>query len=156
MSHDEKVTYTITVNKEAAQEIEQMVNYLNAEAKYEYQEDTLATPEDIIKAGLYKYLTVYNSSKNVKSIAGFLANQDRSYTLKNRFNEVRKQRKLSQAEIQRETGISKSNLSEILKNNHQPSLDNFFKIWFVLKCPPLEEILYLEKINENKYEKDKK
>lgn len=145
MAIDEKVTYTITLNRQASQEIEQMVNYLNTETMYENNEDTLITAEDIIKAGLYKYLTIYNSSKNVKSIAGYLANPDRNFSLKNKFNEVRKQQKMSQAEIQRETGISKSNLSEILKNNHQPSLDNFFKIWFVLGCPPLEEVLYLEK-----------
>ncbi|MGN7299559.1 helix-turn-helix domain-containing protein [Ferdinandcohnia sp. SAFN-114] len=147
MTIEEKVTYTITVNKEASQEIEQLVNYLNVESKYEYNEGNLTTAEDIIKAGLYKYLTIYNATKDIKSIAGYLANPGRDFTLKNRFDEVRKQKKMSQANIQRETGISKSNLSEILKNNHQPSLENFLKIWFVLGCPPLVEVLYLEKNN---------
>ena len=82
MTNEEKVTYTITVNKQAAQEIEQLVNYLNVESKYELNEDSIITSEDIIKAGLYKYLTIYNASKNVKSIAGYLANPGRDFTLK--------------------------------------------------------------------------
>jgi transcriptional regulator with XRE-family HTH domain len=42
------------------------------------------------------------------------------------------------------TNIHAGNISIILSNRSQPSLDYFLRIWIALGCPPLNQCLYRE------------
>ncbi|WP_053434706.1 helix-turn-helix domain-containing protein [Sporosarcina globispora] len=66
------------------------------------------------------------------------------YRLKNRFKEYMDKHGIIPADLAKQTGIGASNISLILKNKNQPSLDYFLRIWMALKCPPLDKILYRE------------
>jgi len=66
------------------------------------------------------------------------------YRLKNRFKEYMDKHGIIPADLVKQTGIGASNISLILKNKNQPSLDYFLRIWMALKCPPLDKILYRE------------
>jgi predicted XRE-type DNA-binding protein len=69
--------------------------------------------------------------------------------LKNRINEILKEKNISQKELSEKTGIDKANLSQYMHNKSQPSLDFFFKIWSAMGYPALTKILYKEDEKSN-------
>lgn len=66
----------------------------------------------------------------------------RPYRLQNNLKEYMDKHGIIPAELSKQTGIGASNISLILKNKNQPSLDYFLRIWMALKCPELSKILY--------------
>lgn len=68
--------------------------------------------------------------------------------LKNKIKDYMERKGIKQKELSTLAQVDESNLSRILNNKSQPSLDNFLRIWTALDCPPLEEILYREIENE--------
>ncbi|MBX6362157.1 MAG: helix-turn-helix transcriptional regulator [Acidobacterium ailaaui] len=66
------------------------------------------------------------------------------YQLKNRFKEIFQNKGLKQVQISKMTGIDRSNISMILANKNQPSLDYFIRLWVAADCPPIHEVLYRE------------
>lgn len=64
------------------------------------------------------------------------------YRLQNTIKEYMDKKGISQQMLADKTGISPSNISLIVKNKNQPSLDYFLRIWIALECPPLNKILY--------------
>ena len=57
-----------------------------------------------------------------------------------------KQKRIKAVEIHRSTGISESNLSQLLNNkNLNMTLDSFLRIWLALDCPPIARLFISRK-----------
>lgn len=133
--------YTIHLNKETTDKL----NELTAATNYLCQDGEKLTPEDIIKGSLAYYLDRFyentvSSAAEMEKVIPLSSN----YPLKNKIGEILDTRPISKLDIAAQLKISKGTLSGIINNRHQPSLDIFVRLWVMLGCPPLHEILYRE------------
>src|SRR3954466_14839633 len=101
------------------------------------------TIERIIKSAIADYLDVMSPIPDQEKLyIKTLLVDDTKYAIKNRFKEIMKQKGIKAVKIHRDTGISESNLSQILNNkNINMTLDSFLRIWFALDCPPIGDCL---------------
>lgn len=108
--------------------------------------------ERVIKDAIASYLDVMSPipEKDILSLKTLIMENrkdDQPYAIKNRFKEIMKQKNIKQVQIHRDTGISESNLSQLLNNkNPTMTLDSFLRIWIALDCPPIADCLYRENI----------
>ena len=70
---------------------------------------------------------------------------DTGNPLRNKLRQYLKKIGMKQTELAAITNIKKGNLSLIVNNHVQPSLEAFFKIWAALQYPPIEELFYRDK-----------
>jgi hypothetical protein len=120
-----------------------VLNYLNENVERE------VTLEEIVKTSLHYYLcrfydNLINEHKNEKVIA--LGNPD----LPLRFNlePFIEEKNMQYTHIAKQLGVSLGTLKGIINNKHMPSVDIFIRLWVLIGCPPLHEILYREKEND--------
>ena len=105
--------------------------------------------ERVIKSAIADYFDVMTPlSEKEKTFIKTLLVDDHKYAIKNQFKEIMRQKRVKAVKIHRDTGISESNLSQILNNkNINMTLDSFLRIWLALDCPPIGDCLYRENIN---------
>ncbi len=136
---------TIYLMPSTIEHLEKISNYLSV------REHRDVSIERIIKAAIADYIDVMSPTSNaeitsLKSLI-FETNQEKPYAIKNRFKEIMKQKGIKAVQIHRDTGISESNLSQLLNNkNLNMTLDSFLRIWIALDCPPIADCLYREYI----------
>ncbi|MGG3890349.1 helix-turn-helix domain-containing protein [Metabacillus fastidiosus] len=134
----------ILLRKETVDKIKTVVNYENYRNQIytELNRDSLNTLEDFITGCVNLFL---NKIESRLELAG-LDDLGKPYRLKNRFREIVKAKGMKQKELAELTKIDAGNISIILSNKSQPSLDYFLRIWITLGCPPIENVLYREEV----------
>lgn len=127
---------TLYLNENLIKDIDNIVFFLNSTEK----EVVKHTFETFIIESVIKQIEDLNSYNEL----GDRFNDLRPYKIKNRFKEIAEMSSLTQKEISKITGINTTTLNLIFQNKHQPSLDNFFKLWVCLGYPPFKDCLYKE------------
>ncbi|KAA9014888.1 helix-turn-helix domain-containing protein [Niallia endozanthoxylica] len=142
---DSRIPVTIYLKPSTVEQLKQISHYL---AVREQQEVPL---ERIIRAAIADYIDMMaplsdTDTTALKSLL-FEPNNEKPYAIKNRFKEIMKQKGIKAVQIHRDTGISESNLSQLLNNkNLNMTLDSFLRIWLALDCPPIADCLYRENL----------
>lgn len=140
--NNENVYFTISVTKETAEQIKTYADFLNKRNKLRKNDFPYITDEDVIKGALYRHFDIiekYYGFKNFRE-----AKIPKNLKIKNRFREIAMKQGYDQSTIVKLTGIDSPNISRIFNNKNQPSIDYFIRIWFVLDCPLIEDIFYVE------------
>lgn len=132
------VPVTIYLKPSTIKKLEDICSYLSIRHNKE------KTLEHLIKDAIADYLAVVTpSTKEEQSYIRTLIVDNKRYAIKNRFKEIMLQKGIKQVKIHQDTGISESNLSQILNNkNLNITLDSFLRIWMALGCPPIADCLY--------------
>jgi DNA-binding XRE family transcriptional regulator len=138
---DEYIKVPIFFNKEVIKEVEQIVNYRNARVMSFEPNKKPTSFEEFVTGCTIRSL---EEIRNQNLLAGY-DDLGKPYRLKNRLKEYVKKRGMLQKDLAAKTGIDEGNISTMLNNKYQPSLDYFLRVWIALGCPPLNEILYREK-----------
>jgi len=144
---DSRIPVTIYLKPSTVERLKKISHYL---AVREQQEVPL---ERIIRAAIADYMDMMAPLSDadttaLKSIL-FEHNNEKPYAIKNRFKEIMKQKGIKAVQIHRDTGISESNLSQLLNNkNLNMTLDSFLRIWLALDCPPIADCLYRENLEK--------
>lgn len=137
----EMVKVELFLYKETVDNIRKIRDYENI--KNEIKDNGRSTTNelsDFITGCVNLYLRKLNGEE---SLAGF-DDLGKPYRLKNRFKAYLKSKGLKQVELAEKTGIDPGNISIILSNRSQPSLDYFLRIWIALGRPPIENVMYRE------------
>lgn len=133
---------TIQITDDTYNKITEVIGVINMRSKTE----TNFTPEDIVKAALYRYLnrlqdkSILEWSEEVVRLLPL----DAEFPMKNRIKVYLKKHGLTQTDLAQRSRIPLSTVSAILNNQHQPSIDIFLRIYYALDCPPLNDLLYRE------------
>lgn len=129
----------LKLKPEIVQEIQDIVNYRKLRYSLiegiEVKEDTV---EEFISGCVIFYI---NQIKEIHDLSN-LNELNNDSQLRNRLDELLKQKNISQRELSEMTGIVPSNINNYVKNRNQPTLDHFLRIWITLDCPPLTWLLY--------------
>lgn len=138
--NDEMISITISLKKETVNKLEKIVNYYNQYTKFNNKKWDYTSMEDIIKGSVIRQIEIIENYNN------FIENDnlEKPFQIKNRFREIMLDQGLKQKDLVNMTGLDKSNISTIISNKNQPSLDNFLRMWIALRCPPIHEVLYRE------------
>lgn len=138
MNDVEKIS--IYLHKETVEKIKKIVMFENLKNEmYPLRSrPTNFEISDFITGCLNKKL---NELENFYQLAG-LDDLGKPYRLKNRFKEILSKKGIKQKELAAITQIDDGNISIILSNRSQPSLDYFLRIWIALGCLPFEKVLY--------------
>ncbi|MMZ58765.1 helix-turn-helix protein [compost metagenome] len=126
---------------------EESVKKLSEVAQYETLQrrirgsDKKITEEDIVKAAIYDYLKKVYNFNQIKDDNDLGS----PYELKNKFKQIMDEDGLKPKDLEMLTGIPAKNLSRILNNKSQPSLDYFVRICVALKKYDMFSVLYKEK-----------
>lgn len=136
----EYIKVPIFLNKEVIKEVEKIVEYRNSRVMAFESNKKPTNIEEFVTGCTIRSLEEIRG-QNV--LAGY-DDLGKPYRLKNRLKEYVKKRGMRQKDLGLQTNIDESNISLILNNKVQPSLDYFLRIWIALNCPPLNEILYRE------------
>jgi DNA-binding Xre family transcriptional regulator len=131
----------VKLREDVIQEIDALIEYGKINLKYTDEIDPPVNSDEFINAAIFYYLQRIEKLK-ILTISGKLHQLNKPYKLRNKFKEIAKQKGIRPIDISELTGIDKANISTILNNKNQPSLDYFVRIWVVLGCPPIEEVLY--------------
>lgn len=129
---------TIELSDESYGEMINLTNWMNEKNKLTGRSIVNNyTIEDFIKG---------SAITNMEQIEKFipLSNQVILSKVKNRFKDIAKERNIRQIDIANTLGMNKSNLSVIFNNKEFPRMDTFFKIWALLRCPPIHRCIYFE------------
>lgn len=136
----ETVKLSINIEKGTFSKIEKLVMYKNLKDQIHHISNNAYSIEDFIIGCVNIQLEWF---KKINELSG-MNDLGKPYKLKNRLKEVLKSRKMAQRDLAELTGIDDGNISIILSNRSQPSLDYFLRIWIALDYPPIEDILYRE------------
>jgi|GEM_PF-1406447 len=128
----------IHLKEDIIKDIELLVIYQNAKTLLFHESKNTHTVEDFVVGCIHHYIERVKDQIDLSGINDL----GKPYRLQNKFKEFMDKKGVSQAMLSERTGIGASNLSLIMKNKNQPSLDYFFRIWIALECPPLDKILY--------------
>lgn len=139
------VPINLQIKEDLIKKAEEVISYKNYQNKIYHSLDEDYTIEHLIVGALANEIERINKFNDLISHTG-LSDLSKPYKLKNTFKILLKQQDIKQIDLATDTGIDKGNLSLILNNKTQPSLDYFLRIWITLGCPPIEEILYREKL----------
>jgi DNA-binding Xre family transcriptional regulator len=131
----------VKLSEDVIQEINALIEYGKTNLRYTDEIDPPVDYDEFINAAIFYYLQRIEKLK-ILTISGKLHQLNKPYKLRNKFKEIAKQKGIRPIDISELTGIDKANISTILNNKNQPSLDYFVRIWVVLGCPPIEEVLY--------------
>ncbi|MCC2357722.1 MULTISPECIES: helix-turn-helix transcriptional regulator [Bacillus cereus group] len=137
--NEKSTSFQIDLSPRILEEVERYVTYQNIRRKLEGSEEEIQV-EDIVKAALIHYLGQLEQAIELNKFKKIAS--DVQFPLKNNIAEIMLKNGMKQAELSRKTGIKSGNMSMIVNNKVQPSMENFLKIWSVLKFPPLHEIFY--------------
>lgn len=131
---------SIFLNDDLYKEVLDIVEYRNKRILVDNENKKVASIEEFVTGSV---IQVLKWIKNEKQSAGF-DDLGKPYRLKNKFKEIAEQKRLRGKDLAELTNIHAGNISIILSNRSQPSLDYFLRIWIALGCPPLNECLYRE------------
>ena len=124
--------------EDVMEEIETIVQYKRLKDLLYSNENNYHTTEEFIVGCVIHYIKTIKHQIDLSGIDDL----GKPYRLQNKFKEYMDKHGIAQSELAKMTGIGESNISLILRNKNQSSLDYFFRIWIALKCPPLNKILY--------------
>jgi DNA-binding Xre family transcriptional regulator len=137
----ELVEIPIYLNKDTVDLIQRIVSLENNKNLiYKPERFSHNSINDFITGCIYTYLKQIQQQDNLTGIEELA----KPFTLKNRFKEIAEKKHLRGKDLVEMTNINAGNISYILSNRNQPSLDYFLRIWIALGCPPLNECLYRE------------
>lgn len=137
--NEKSTSFQIDLSPRILEEVERYVTYQNIRRKLQGSEEEIQV-EDIVKAALIHYLGQLEQAIELNKFKKIAS--DVQFPLKNNIAEIMLKNGMKQAELSRKTGIKSGNMSMIVNNKVQPSMENFLKIWSVLKFPSLHEIFY--------------
>jgi DNA-binding Xre family transcriptional regulator len=129
---------TIFLNDDLYNDILNIVEYRNKRVLIDNENKKATTIEEFVTGSV---IQVLKWIKNEELSAGF-DDLGKPYRLKNNFKQILKQKGWNQKMLSDKASIDPSNISIILANRSQPSLDYFLRIWIALGCPPLTDCLY--------------
>lgn len=128
---------------EEYEKIKATISYRNIRATIDPNTDDFTndwTIVDFIRGCVIYYLDELDKSAKLSGY-GTLG---KPFKIKNRFKEFIEESGMKQKELSEMTGIHRGNISTMLSNQKQPSLDYFLRVWVALGCPPIHEVLYRE------------
>jgi DNA-binding Xre family transcriptional regulator len=135
-----KITIEITLNEDTVSEIDEYIHFGKFKSEF-VTTDIPINHEEFIKSAVNYYLKRLAKFKKLVDET-HMGKLGKTYKLRNKFKEVMKKKRMKAIELSEKTGIDKANISMILNNRNQPSLDYFLRIWVALEYPPLEEVFY--------------
>ena len=138
MKNYKKISFYI--EEDIYNELERIIHYRNSRILALDMGKKFGTVEEFSKGCLNYYL---KQLRTQDSLAG-IDDLGKPFRLKNRFNELMLKRGLRQIDVSSATEIKPSNINKIFKNENQPSLDYFLRLWVFFGCPPLNDVLYRE------------
>jgi DNA-binding Xre family transcriptional regulator len=139
MKNQEYVEINIKLKKSTFQQINDYVSYQNLRNDIKSRNKPIdLNINDFITGCVRAYL---NKLKNGEELAG-LDDLGKPYRLKNNFKEYIDKLGWKQKDLAEKTKIDPGNISIILSNRSQPSLDYFLRIWIAVGCPPMNKVLY--------------
>jgi hypothetical protein len=139
---DEKIKINIHLRKDTVEKINKIVNYKNLKTELiRLNETQIHTMEDFITGCVNYYM---KQLANREEYAG-MDDLGKPYRLKNNFKNLLKSKGWKQKDLADITNIDPANISIILSNRSQPSLDYFLRLWVAFGCPPLNKVLEREK-----------
>jgi DNA-binding Xre family transcriptional regulator len=127
---------------------EELVNKVSAYVGIENQKNSLWRQErrnyiqetDFIAGIIIDFFDEIESN----SVSSGFDDLGKPFRLQNNFKEIALKKGMTQKQVADLTNIDPGNISRIWKNQSQPSLDYFLRIWICLNCPPLNKCLYRE------------
>jgi DNA-binding Xre family transcriptional regulator len=128
---------TIFLNDEIYNEILRIVEYRNKRVIVDNEDKKATTIEEFVTGSV---IQVLKWLKAEEVSAGF-DDLGKPYRLRNHFKEILKSKGWTQKMLAEKTNIDPSNISIILSNRSQPSLDYFLRIWIALECPQINKCL---------------
>jgi DNA-binding XRE family transcriptional regulator len=139
----ERIPITVHLEPETINFLHDVAQYENLKSKFKNGRPKIKE-EDVIKAAVNYFIKDIRNFYKHQIIRDVSNGIGEPYILKNRIREILKEKNLKQLDLCALTGIDKANISLILNNKHQPSLDLFLRIWVALDYPPIEDIFYRE------------
>lgn len=133
----------INLSKEEYEQINKYVTLYNSYEQVKKRFNLHGTIEDFIKGSIRRELKCIENHDQVfceLKTKGYI----RPVNIKTRFREIMKEMGLKQIEIEDMTGIGGNDISGYMNNRKKFSLDHFLRIWIVLGCPDITELLYVE------------
>lgn len=138
---EDEIKINIHLRKDTVEMINKIVQYKNLKNELIRQNhNQVNTIEDFITGCVNFYI---NQIVKREEFAG-LDDLGKPFRLRNHFKDILKRKGWNQKHLSDLTNIDPSNISIILSNRSQPSLDYFLRIWITLGCPPLDECLSRE------------
>lgn len=134
----------IFLSEELYQKITNIIEYRNKRVQFDKEDKKVASIEEFVKGSV---IQVVKWIDHEDSFAGY-DDLGRPFRLENSFKKIMEDKGMKGKELAEITGIHQGNISAILNNKNQPSLDYFLRIWIALGCPPLNECLYRIKDEE--------
>lgn len=139
------IPITIHLSNETLQTIDSLTNYKNVKDDLNFKNKKQHyTAEDFITGCVNLYIKQLQTWEEISG----LDDLGKPYRLKNRFKEIAEKKGLKGKELAKLTGIHDGNISIILSNRSQPSLDYFLRIWIALGRPDIQDCLYRENEEE--------
>lgn len=136
MSNYKKIT--IFLNEDIYNEVNTIIEYRNKRIQFDKEDKKVTSIEEFVTGSVIQILKWL---KDEESFAG-MAELGKPYQLENSFKEIMTSKGMRGKELAEITNIHHGNISLILNNKNQPSLDYFLRIWIALGCPPLNECLH--------------
>lgn len=130
--------FSIYLSEDVIKEIKTMVDLRNTRIILDNEERKVRSVEEFIKGSVIQTIKWLKSEE----LSAGMDDLGKPYRLRNRFKEIAEKKHLKGKDLSELTNIRPSNISYILANRNQPSLDYFLRIWIALGCPPLNECLY--------------
>lgn len=134
----------IYLDDQTYKEICDLVEYKNKRIQFEKKDEKIRSIEEFVKGSA---LQVLKWIKNENEFAG-MDDLGKPYRLENSFKKVMEDKGMRAKDLAELTNIHAGNISIILNNRSQPSLDYFLRIWIALGCPPMDECLHRVKNEE--------
>lgn len=131
----------IEISDNAFERINRVVEFQNL--KNIINKEGMINIDDFIKGAIAREIEkieTYNDIFCELKMRGLL----KPLNLKNNFKKVLSNLNLKQLDLSELTGIDTSDLSMYLNNRRPMSLEIFLRIWIVLGCPPIHEVLFVE------------
>jgi hypothetical protein len=140
-----KIPITIHLSNETLQMIDSLTCYKNVKDDLKFKNKPQHyTTEDFITGCVNLYIKQLQTWEEISG----LDDLGKPYRLKNRFKEIAEKKGMKGKDLAKLTGIHDGNISIVLSNRSQPSLDYFLRIWIALGRPDIQDCLYREKENE--------
>ncbi|MEH7374056.1 helix-turn-helix domain-containing protein [Neobacillus drentensis] len=142
MSGFKKVT--IFLGNKIYNEVLDAIEYRNRRIQFDKEDKKVLSVEEFITGSTIQVLKWLNDED---SFAG-IDDLGKPYRLENSFKKILQEKGMRAKDLAEITNIHAGNISIILNNRSQPSLDYFLRIWIALGCPPLNECLHRIKDEE--------
>lgn len=129
-------------NYEKSLNLVHVLNYLNKNHRNEI------SIEELIEASLFNYLErFYDHLVSEHKYEELVSLGNPNYHLRFNLERYIEDKGLPLTHMAKQLKISLGALKGIIDNKHMPSVDIFIRLWVLIGCPPLQEILYRETKN---------